>query len=390
MLRAYTRAGLEKVFYDATPGTDKSYIKYFNREILPLANAGTSADVAPQAATDFIHKLLGKCPLLTFDRLHNGGSFGRCTLVRGAFDVDLSVFVTQFKGRVLNYWAGDWSGEAGEALQEAMMRDVAAWLRDQRLAVLEVETLEHGTHYKHVINVKVAVQTGGLIKKVDVDLKMAANVVQGSGPPPVDRSKAQRDALMKQLWSQDYPTAEPAREAALAESLTAVVKQIPDWNKAVVRLVKCWYKYGGVEERVPHVPSVLLEVLALAAAQRTGQLNTKSPGAEVAVLVAALELLHAAVSRREVVLLEAGPVWGYTRQQALGCQHVWRPDPVVVLHPIDPTCNLARSKRGRHVDWAALGREARALRQVVLSGSMWDLLNRSSLGHAINMLEKEM
>ena len=63
--------------------------------------------------------------------------------------------------------------------------------------------------------------------------------------------------------------------------------------------------------------------------------------------LAALELLDAAVTRREVVVLEAGPVWGYTRAQAESCRHVWRNDPVVVLHPIDPTCNLAavRSER---------------------------------------------
>ena len=63
--------------------------------------------------------------------------------------------------------------------------------------------------------------------------------------------------------------------------------------------------------------------------------------AEVSLFLAALELLDAAVTRREVVVLEAGPVWGYTRAQAESCRHVWRNDPVVVLHPIDPTCNLA-------------------------------------------------
>ena len=87
---------------------------------------------------------------LQFDRFHNGGSLGRRTLVRKDFDVDLSVFVTEFTGRVLDYWAGDWSGEAGERLQVDMMKDVAAWLCDQNFKAVEVE---HGTHYKHCINV---------------------------------------------------------------------------------------------------------------------------------------------------------------------------------------------------------------------------------------------
>eukprot|EP00198_Chlamydomonas_reinhardtii_P009796 XP_001699133.1 predicted protein [Chlamydomonas reinhardtii] len=368
MLKTYTREELEKMFYDDEPGTNKSYIKYFNGKILPLANAGTSPAVAPCAAAATIHELLGQCPLITaiadtdprltlahlqFDRFHNGGSLGRRTLVRKDFDVDLSVFVTEFTGRVLDYWAGDWSGEAGERLQVDMMKDVAAWLCDQNFKAVEVE---HGTHYKHCINpavqVKVTVRTGMFTEAdVDVDVKMAANVVRGNG-------RAQRDALMKQLW--DTPPhlrqADPAREAALAEALTAVVKEIPDWDKSVVRLLKCWYKLSGLKDRIPFVPSVLLE------------------------------LLDAAVTRREVVVLEAGPVWGYTRAQAESCRHVWRNDPVVVLHPIDPTCNLAACPQpDRAVDWSALAAAARALRRVVRDCNMLELVASSSLAAAIRV-----
>ncbi|PNW74368.1 hypothetical protein CHLRE_13g605600v5 [Chlamydomonas reinhardtii] len=381
MLKTYTREELEKMFYDDEPGTNKSYIKYFNGKILPLANAGTSPAVAPCAAAATIHELLGQCPLITFDRFHNGGSLGRRTLVRKDFDVDLSVFVTEFTGRVLDYWAGDWSGEAGERLQVDMMKDVAAWLCDQNFKAVEVE---HGTHYKHCINVKVTVRTGMFTEAdVDVDVKMAANVVRGNG-------RAQRDALMKQLW--DTPPhlrqADPAREAALAEALTAVVKEIPDWDKSVVRLLKCWYKLSGLKDRIPFVPSVLLEVLALAAAQRLQKLPTHSRRfRDAEAFLAALELLDAAVTRREVVVLEAGPVWGYTRAQAESCRHVWRNDPVVVLHPIDPTCNLAA---GCTVEWAALADEARTLHEVVLTRSMWDLLTDSSLAPALKALEIEM
>ena len=67
---------------------------------------------------------------------------------------------------------------------------------------------------------------------------------------------------MKQLW--DTPPhlrqADPAREAALAEALTAVVKEIPDWDKSVVRLLKVrlalgscavvWWRSGSQAEVV--------------------------------------------------------------------------------------------------------------------------------------------
>ncbi len=61
-----------------------------------------------------------------------------------------------------------------------------------------------------------------------------------SGSQAGDLGKAQRSALMKMLW--ETPEAErradPAREAALAEALTAVVKQTHDRVKSVVRLIK--------------------------------------------------------------------------------------------------------------------------------------------------------
>ena len=84
-------------------------------------------------------------------RIHKGGSFGRRTLVSGAHDVDLSVFVIKFQERALNY--EDWSGEAGERLQRDMQRAVAAYLRGQE-ELHDVVEVEHGTHYKHCVNVR--------------------------------------------------------------------------------------------------------------------------------------------------------------------------------------------------------------------------------------------
>ncbi|KAG2432316.1 hypothetical protein HYH02_013036 [Chlamydomonas schloesseri] len=363
---------------DLSPGGDKAYVRHFNGQLRPLTVQGV-CNAQPQAANALIHRLLVQCPLIKVDRFHKGGSFGRRTLVRGAFDVDLSVFVIRFRDRALK--AADWSGAGGDTLQRDLQRAVAGYMRAQGLPhVLEVE---QGTHYKHCINVKV--------QGVDVDIKMAAHVVQGSQQvTTTDRGKAQRDALMAALW--DTPAAQrradPAREAALSEALTAVVKDTSDRVKSVARLVKCWYKHS-LQRRIPHVPSVLLEVLTLAAAQRKALLRPgkQNRTAEVAMFLAALELLHAAASGREVVVLEADPKWGYTRVQADSCAHVWRGDAVKVLHPIDPTCNLAAPQPGRPVDWAALAREALELKRVVETESMWALEERSSLAPALAALK---
>eukprot|EP00198_Chlamydomonas_reinhardtii_P009747 XP_001699084.1 predicted protein [Chlamydomonas reinhardtii] len=371
------RGELSRVYLKPRPGEQRSYVAVFKCDLLPLTARGVSREEL-QGVIDYIVGLLKKCPQLKIDRVHNGGSFGRRTMVRGAFDVDLTVFVNEFRGRQLSYMAGDWS----DGMQREMQRAVANLLRDQGLRnhVLEVE---HGTHYKHCVNLTARVMSvgGNKMEAVDMDIKLAPNVVQGS--QVADRGKAQRDVLMADVlrqparfwfWSRPppKPDADPVREAALAEALTAVVVRISDRVKAV-----CWYKYG-LQAEIPNVPSVLLETVVLAAAQR---LDMSKHEAEVSLFLAALELLDAAVTRREVVVLEAGPVWGYTRAQAESCRHVWRNDPVVVLHPIDPTCNLAAA--GRTIHWHRLASKARALRRVVLHDSMHDLLVCSSLAPAV-------
>ena len=116
---------------------------------------------------------------------------------------------------------------------------------------------------------------GNKMEAVDMDIKLAPNVVQGTcvcragrvcrtfptlpplkifrpmhaGSQVADRGKAQRDVLMADVlrqparfwfWSRPppKPDADPVREAALAEALTAVVVRISDRVKAVVRLLK--------------------------------------------------------------------------------------------------------------------------------------------------------
>ncbi|KAG2423690.1 hypothetical protein HXX76_015080 [Chlamydomonas incerta] len=350
---------LKRMHLDLAPSGDKAWVRHFNGQLRPLTaqalSAGAGEHGPSKKAIGAVHALLTRCPhIINVDRFHNGGSFGRRTM----------------------------TGQAGEALQVEMMRELAKWLRATGWAALEVE---YGTHYKNCINMTV--------DGVDVDIKLAANLASGSQAN--DRGKVQRNALMKQVLgggggggvAARQQQAEPVREAALSEALTAVVKGTSDRIKSVARLVKCWYKYS-LKEQIPHVPSVLLEVLTLAAAQRAGLWDPAKINrtAEVVVFLAALDLLDAAVSRHEMVVLEAGPVWGYTRKQALACRHVWEADAVVVLHPIDPTCNLARAQPGREVDWPEVARRARELRRVVTKGSMWELLNSSSLQPAIQAL----
>ncbi len=58
----------------------------------------------------------------------------------------------------------------------------------------------------------------------------------------------------------------------------------------------------------------------------------------------ALLLLAKAAQQRKVMVEvgTAGCCWGYEVDVARRCGHVWSRDTVVVLHPIDPTCNIAK------------------------------------------------
>ncbi|KAG2439285.1 hypothetical protein HXX76_004645 [Chlamydomonas incerta] len=356
---------LKSVYLNLEPGGEKSYVRHFNGDLLPLTVRGVSY-VAPQRATDTVYRLLQQCPELNIGRIHNGGSYGRATLVRDAFDVDVSVFVNEYKDRKLRF--EDWSGPEGEQLQRAMQRDVAAWLRrsasSEGLTTPVVE-VQHGTHYKHCINVKV--------DGVDVDIKLAPNAA--AGIQALDLGKAQRDALMQALWATpaEQRRADPAREAALAEALTA----------------------GAARAHVYGI-CVLLEVLVLAAAQHVDSMEGCE--AEVVLLLKALDFLDQAVNQGRVVRrtfrgvdqfgTPLAQVWGYSPEQAASCEYVWRYDRVKVLHPIDPTCNLAKEEPGRTVDWTALVKAAHELKWAVRKESMWQLLNGSSLAPAVHAMSR--
>jgi hypothetical protein len=66
--------------------------------------------------------------------------------------------------------------------------------------------------------------------------------------------------------------------------------------------------------------------------------------AMVRLFLEALDWLVRAVEERATVAAydEFGEYGGYTQYEGSSCAHVWQYDRVIVLHPIDPTCNLAR------------------------------------------------
>ncbi|KAG2453528.1 hypothetical protein HYH02_001748 [Chlamydomonas schloesseri] len=350
---------LKCCYLDLKRDKNKEYVRYFNGHVLPLTLRGVSYNV-PKAVTDTVVRRLHECPDLQVGRVHIGGSYGRATLVRGAFDVDLSVFVNEYKGRELHDLK-EWGGEAGERLQRDMQKHVARWLRQSNASEQVVE-VEYGTHYKHCINVKV--------DGVEVDIKLVPSVVPGSQAK--DLGKAQRDALMQTLL--DTPPekrcADPVREAALAEALTAFVKNTPERVKRVVRLIKC---------------CVLLEALVLTVAG--WEENPGAREAEVRCFQGALNLMQFAVAEGVIVdACDESGVWGHSQDEGWSCEHVWTGDPFVMLHPIDFTCNLGKAQPGRTVDWKALAWEAHELERVMREESMWALLHDSSLTPALKAM----
>ncbi|KXZ54334.1 hypothetical protein GPECTOR_5g417 [Gonium pectorale] len=298
--------------------------------------------------------MLHSCPHIKIDRVLKGGSFGRRTMVSGNFDVDVSVFVISFDGQLLD-WERDWHDEH---LVLGMLRTVALWLSANSHS--QVVVVEQGTHYKNVINVR--------IQNVDMDLKlvpqMGTAVLSKPGPKqaPQDRAYAQQQALMRPVLEEpEAHDADPTREAALSEALAAAVKPVNDRVKVVCRMVKAWYKLDlATILPTAGVPSVALEMLVLAAHQevlRRGR--PKWAELSAAVLLESLRLLDEAVTHGSLVVLDAGRKWGYRRETAERFRHVWGSDPVKILHPIDPTCNLARVSPsrscGRRVDFNLTG-----------------------------------
>ncbi|KXZ54339.1 hypothetical protein GPECTOR_5g421 [Gonium pectorale] len=85
-------------------------------------------------------------------------------------------------------------------------------------------------------------------------------------------------------------------------------------------------------------------------------------------------MLAAAAEGKLTVVLAAGCPWGYSRDVADRCRHVWGRDAVRVLHPVDPACNLAAVRSGKEApDWKALAREARGLHHTIVHYSMQQL-----------------
>ncbi|KXZ48814.1 hypothetical protein GPECTOR_25g399 [Gonium pectorale] len=367
---------------------DPAYAHAFNwlAYEMPVVSSSDHMERRAGQAIQRLHDELHRLPFLSIDRIRKGGSLGRRTLVAGNFDVDLLLFING----PLQY-PHNWS----PAEQLKLLKQVREWLRQNSYpAVVE----EEGTQYDDVLQVRV--------DDVEVDILLVPNMAHAAGATG-DRSELQRKALMQPVY--DNPrehVRDQTREAGVAESHTAFVADTPNGVKAVVRLLKAWYKYGLTEEKgsgsahPAKVPSVALELLALAAFQREAPpgsseqqaLEAASPAPSptaaavlsLSVFRTALRLLVEAVKERHVVTVDAGR-WGCSRGTAMKFQHVWGDDEIRIIHPIDPTCNVARSRK-LNPDWRALASEAQALLKVLEQEPLEALLNASTLGAALRRL----
>ncbi|KAG2489272.1 hypothetical protein HYH03_012292 [Edaphochlamys debaryana] len=161
--------------------------------------------------------------------------------------------------------------------------------------------------------------------------------------------------------------------------------------RLVTRALKTWHD-GLDVSTVPNcgIGSVALEVLALAAHQQLrwqqkwqGYSRKDSPKVYQARLFqAALSLLVEAVEEGRVVTVDAG-TWGSPRSP-LDYQHCWAADPVKIIHPIDPTCNLAHQRPDKPTaQWQAVAAEAKELLDTFRTGTLGEVLGR--LGPAMQL-----
>ncbi|PNH11613.1 hypothetical protein TSOC_001543 [Tetrabaena socialis] len=165
--------------------------------------------------------------------------------------------------------------------------------------------------------------------------------------------------------------------------------------KQVVQLTKAWVR--SLEDsglvRSPdgvRVGSIALEVLVGAADQRFRQAHRHAPMRQE-LFMEALQLIVAAVEEREVVMVDAG-AWGYRRELGMRCAAKnWEHHPVRIIHPTDPTCNLARPRDHRaDPNYTSLAREARKLVDDLKTKSFDELATSSTLGGLITHFQKKL
>ncbi|PNW74011.1 hypothetical protein CHLRE_13g581700v5 [Chlamydomonas reinhardtii] len=345
-----------------------------------MASMFSAEDVEQSTAKTAIDKVTGairQSTLLKVTRTHSGGSFGRRTLVTGAFDVDLIVYVKQYNGCGMtdpDTWRYD------SDLVTDMRRHVVATLEAANSA-WDVR-VPGNAHYCDVLQVTV--------RGVPVDLLLVPDCARGK---PGDPAWEQHVALMTEVY--DNPAAaeyDHIRERADAAAFTRYVEGVHDDVKGVVRYVKALYKYGILLDTADtpkggggswwppeddRIRSVSLEVLVLAADQRLRQRKYRggTPASgnmyKLELFIEFLELVVAAVEEGEVVKVRAKK-WGFDGD-VYDFAHCWEGDAVRIIHPIDPTCNLERPREHRGPpNWRPLVELARSILDLMKRGGTFE------------------
>ncbi|KAG2489620.1 hypothetical protein HYH03_011900 [Edaphochlamys debaryana] len=349
-----------------------------------------------RGALQRIFKLIDKTKLQA-THMYFGGSCGRGTLVAGCHDVDLIVCVRGIKNRRLAYedWHKDPSvgREIRQMAKEALLRKAKAW--DIRISPHE--------QYRYAMRVTVGRVKIDLLLLPDVvpeEIRPDVTAVPGKRLNRIDPRvnmmiRAQHDVLMGPVYADPKASRYSIlRERANSAALTEVVRSQPQEMRAVARAVKAWrnsLEVGLVPEC--GIGSSTLEILTLAAHQRLVAQGHEPKGNVyvVELLIASLRLLAAAVEGREVVTVDAGE-WGPgCRREELVERygHCWEDDPVRIIHPIDPTCNMARLSKGERCavrgsprnradkpepKWGPVAAEARYLAQLLETGTLVQVL----------------
>ncbi|KAG2494117.1 hypothetical protein HYH03_007755 [Edaphochlamys debaryana] len=306
-------------------------------------------------AIDTVVQALQKVPGVKVDRVKVGGSFGRKTSVKGRFDVDLSVFVNGLDPELDPQRAAEALNAAAAKLNPLDIRDV----------------------HKHAK----ACMIQFTLQDVKMDVVLVPNFATHVDSHDRDNAAKQVEVLVKPLLRMTgreaaATTASGLREQSLSEALTKFVKKQHKTANEAVRLFKAWVKCGLAERgllRSSKLPSVALELIVLQAFQaeqaaRGSEFDPIGPDKSL-LLRTFLGALDTASRLDEpgggpVVMLDAGGL-GYRREQGERFRACWGPgEGPFIIHPIDPTCNVARAPGdGRPPwDWPTLAQEARKLR----------------------------
>ncbi|KAG2452326.1 hypothetical protein HYH02_003350 [Chlamydomonas schloesseri] len=343
-------------------------------DLASLYSAEELEQSTAKKAIDKVTAAIHKSSMVTVSRTHTGGSLGRRTLVKDAFDVDLIVYVKKYNGQDMtdpDKWRYDTD------LVTAMRQHVKERLEAADLLGAWDVQIPQNAHYCDVLQV--------VVNGVPVDLLLVPDCVRGK---PSDPAWEQHIALMKEVYDSCGAGAEydMIRERADAAALTSFVSTVHDDVKTVVRFVKALYKFGVLADtdsrsgggswwppEDDRIRSVSLEVLVLAADQR---LRTRAYGGgrkasgnvyKLELFQEFLELVVAAVRRKEVVSVAAGP-WGY-QGEVRDFERCWAGDAIRIIHPIDPTCNLERPREHRGpANWQPLLQLAEALLKLLDGG----------------------